>query len=193
MIQFPRYQLFKKIRRKLGIDSLDKRELRVLSGGVLFVVCFFAFQFVFLPFLSSRANIEKAITRKRNELVQITALQKEYQLLKTEAGGVRTQLSQRPSGFTLFTFLDKQATASQVKKQIKYMKPSTFEGNDNLNQSLVEMKLQRVTLKSLVEFIRLIESIENVVSIRRISIQKNGKEQGYLDVILQIVTFELKD
>ena len=193
MIQLPRYQLLKNIRRKIGIDSLDKRELRVLSGGVLFVVCFLAFQFVLVPFLASRANIEKAIVRKRNELVQITAFQKEYQLLKSEAGDVRTRLSHRPPGFTLFTFLDKQATISQVKKQIKYMKPSTSEGNDNLNQSLVEMKLQRVTLQPLVEFIRLIESIENVVSIRRISIQESGKGQGYLDVILQIMTFELKE
>ena len=99
---------------------------------------------------------------------------------------------ERSPGFTLFTFLDKQVTKAQVKKQIKYMKPSTLEGNDNLGESMVEMKLQRTTLKDLVSFLLLVESEENVVSIRRISIQESGKEQGYLDVILQIRTFELK-
>jgi len=72
------------------------------------------------------------------------------------------------------------------------MKPSTMEGDDNLNESTVEMKLQRTTLKELVSFILLVESEENVVSIRRISIQESGGEQGYLDVILQIRTFELE-
>jgi len=42
-------------------------------------------------------------------------------------------------------------------------------------------------------FLRLVESVDNVVSIRRISIQQSGREQGYLDVILQIMTFELKE
>ena len=101
-------------------------------------------------------------------------------------------IAERSPGFTLFTFLDKQVTEAQVKKQIKYMKPSTEEGDDNLNESMVEMKLQRITLNALVSFIMLVESEENVVSIRRISVQESGNEQGYLDVILQIITFELK-
>ena len=69
---------------------------------------------------------------------------------------------------------------------------ATEEGDDNLNESMVEMKLQRITLNALVSFIMLVESEENVVSIRRISVQESGNEQGYLDVILQIITFELK-
>jgi len=190
---FNRDQLLKNICRKSGIDSLDTREQRVLFAGILFVVCFLLFQFVVSPFLESRTKIEKSIVRKRSELVKILKLQKEYEVLRSEAGGVKVTLSQRSPDFTLFTFLDKQATASKVKNRIKYMKPSTSEGNDNLNQSVVEMKLQKVTLKSLVLFIRLVESVDNVVSIRRISIQQSGREQGYLDVILQIMTFELKE
>ena len=193
MTFFAGHQLFKNIRRKSGIDSLDKREQRVLFGGILFVVCFLLFQFVVVPFFESRTKIEKSIERKRSELVNIAKLQKEYEVIRSEAGGVKVKLSQRAPDFTLFTFLDKQATASKVKNRIKYMKPSTSEGNDNLNQSVVEMKLQRVTLKSLVLFIRLVESVDNVVSIRRISIQQSGREPGYLDVILQIMTFELKE
>ncbi len=190
---FNRDQLLKNICRKSGIDSLDTREQRVLFAGILFVVCFLLFQFVVSPFLESRTKIEKSIARKRSELVKILKLQKEYEVLRSEAGGVRVKLSQRAPDFTLFTFLDKQATTAKVKKRIKYMKPSTSEGNDNLNQSVVEMKLQKVTLKSLVLFIRLVESVDNVVSIRRISIQQSGREPGYLDVILQIMTFELKE
>ncbi len=193
MKRFNRQQLLKNIRRKSGVESLDKRERRVLFAGILFVVCFLLFQFIVSPFLESRTKIETSIERKRSELVKIVKLQKEYEVLRSEAGGIKITLSQRAPDFTLFTFLDKQATASNVKNLIKYMKPSTSEENDNLNQSVVEMKLQRVTLKSLVTFLRLVESVDNVVSIRRISIQQSGREQGYLDVIMQIMTFELKE
>ena len=189
---FYKQDLIKKIRHKLGIDNLDARERRVLLGGILFVLCFFVFQLVIMPFWNVRTNLELSIARKSAELVKIRQLQEEYQQLKVQEGGIRAKIMKRSPGFTLFTFLDKQVTKAQVKKQIKYMKPSTLEGNDNLGESMVEMKLQRTTLKDLVSFLLLVESEENVVSIRRISIQESGKEQGYLDVILQIRTFELK-
>jgi hypothetical protein len=71
------------------------------------------------------------------------------------------------------------------------MKPSTVVG-DELNEAMVEMKLQQITLNDLVGFLRLVESDENVVFIRRFSVQESGDKQGYFDSILQIVTFEKK-
>ncbi len=192
MGEFEKQGLIKKIQQKSGIDSLDGREKGVLLGGIIFVLCFFVLQLVILPLLDVRTNLETSIEKKSRELEKIKQLKGEYQQLKVQEGGIQAMIADRSPGFTLFTFLDKQVTEAQVKKQIKYMKPSTEEGDDNLNESMVEMKLQRITLKALVSFIMLVESEENVVSIRRISVQESGNEQGYLDVILQIITFELK-
>ncbi len=182
----------KKIREKLGIDTLDVREKRVLFGGVLFVVCFAIIQFAIVPFWEARTDLERSIQRKHQELVDIKLLQQEFRELKKREGGIRAKIGKRQPEFTLFTFLDKQATQAKVKKQIKYMKPSTQEGDDNLDEAMVEMKLQQTTIKELVALIQLVESEENVVSIRRISIQESGKEEGFLDAIMQVVTFEEK-
>ncbi len=192
MGEFEKQGLINKIQQKSGIDSLDGREKRVLLGGIIFVLCFFVFQLVISPLLDVRTNLEASIEKKSRELEKIKQLKGEYQRLKVQEGGIQAMIADRSPGFTLFTFLDKQVTEAQVKKQIKYMKPSTEEGDDNLNESMVEMKLQRITLKALISFIMLVESEEKVVSIRRISVQESGNEQGYLDVILQIITFELK-
>lgn len=192
MAEFEEQGLIKKIQQKSGIDSLDGREKRVLLGGIIFVLCFFVLQLVIIPLLDVRTNLETSIEKKSRELEEIKQLKGEYRRLKVQEGGIQAMIAERSPGFTLFTFLDKQVTEAQVKKQIKYMKPSTEEGDDNLNESMVEMKLQRITLNALVSFIMLVESEENVVSIRRISVQESGNEQGYLDVILQIITFELK-
>jgi len=192
MAEFEKQGPIKKILQKTGIDSLDQREKRVLLGGGIFLLCFFVLQLVILPLWEVRSSLQTSIEHKSRELEKIEQLKSEYQQLKLQEGGIEARIADRPPGFTLFTFLDKQATKAQVKKQIKYMKPSTEEGDGNLQESMVEMKLQKITLKSLISYIRLVESEENVVSIRRISIQQSGNEQGYLDVILQITTFELK-
>lgn len=187
-----RQNSLKNIWHKLDIGNLSSREKWVLGGGVVFVVCFLLLQLIILPFFQAKGNLEESIARKEQELIDIKLLQQEYQDLKNEEGTIQARIEQRGGGFTLFTFLDRQADKAKVRKQIQYMKPSTSEGDDVLNETMVEMKLQQVTLEALIEFLRLIESEENVVFIRRISIQESGDSEGYLDSIMQIVTFELK-
>ena len=150
---------------------------------------FLFLQVLILPVLDARTQLEKSIARKKQELIEIQELQQEYRTLKSEEGTIQARINQRGPDFTLFTFLDQQASEAKVKKQIKYMKPSTVVG-EKLNETMVEMKLQKITLPDLVNFLRLVESEKNVVFIRRFSIQESGDTQGYFDSILQIVTFE---
>lgn len=175
-----------------GIGSLETREKYVLIAGLLFLAVFLVVQVAVVPFFNARDNLEKAIGRKKQELVKMSQLQKEYQQLKQEEGTIPARVNERKADFTLFTFLDQQAEQVKVKKQISYMKPSTVEGEGDLSESMVEMKFQQITLDALVSFLLLVESAENVVFLRRISIQESGKEQGYLDAILQVVTFEIR-
>jgi hypothetical protein len=177
---------------KSGIKNLEDREKLVLGGGVVFLICFMLFRFAIVPFISAKNNLENSTERKKEELVRIKELQQEHLTLKNEQGTIEAMIKERGTNFSLFTFLDQQAEKVQVKKQIQYMKPSTTEGEDTLNETMVEMKFQLISLEALVGFLRLIESEKNVVFIKRISIQENGTQQGFLDVILQIVTFEEK-
>lgn len=181
-----------KIWEKSGINNLESRERLILIGGVAFLICFMLFRFTIVPFISTKNRLEQSTERKKEELVTIKELQQEYLTLKKEEGNIQAMITSRGPQFSLFTFLDQQAERVQVKKQIKYMKPSTIEGEDTLNETMVEMKFQLISLEALVGFLRLVESEKNVVFVKRISIQESGTEPGLLDVILQIVTFEEK-
>ncbi len=183
--------LLQDIRTKSGIDKLNSREKWVLFGGIGFILCFLAVQLVVVPVIDARNNLLQSIARKKQELVEIKNLQQEYRTLKSKEGTIQARINQRGAGFTLFTFLDQQANRAKVKKQIKYMKPSTIDG-DELNEAMVEMKLQQISLNDLVGFLRLIESEQEVVFIKRFSIQESGDAQGFFDAILQVVTFEKK-
>jgi hypothetical protein len=149
-------------------------------------------RFAIIPAINAKSRLEQSTERKKQELLQIKELQQEYITLKKEEGTIQALINERGTTFSLFTFLDQQAEQVQVKKQIQYMKPSTIEGEDSLNETMVEMKFQLISLEALVGFLRLVESKKNVVFIKRISIQENGTEAGSLDAILQIVTFEEK-
>lgn len=178
--------------QKSGINNLEYREKLFLLGGVAFLIFFILIRFTIVPAMSAKTRLKNSTERKQEELITIKELQQEYFTLKKEEGTIQAMINQRGRDFSLFTFLDQQAERVQVKKQIQYMKPSVTEGEDSLNETIVEMKFQLISLEALVGFLRLVESKENVVFVKRISIQENGSEQGLLDAILQIVTFEEK-
>ena len=67
-----------------------------------------------------------------------------------------------------------------------------MEGEQNMDEALVDMKLQKISLKALVDFLLLVESEKFVVFIKRISVQENSAESGLLDVNLQLATFVAK-
>ena len=70
------------------------------------------------------------------------------------------------------------------------MKPSNPQGTGPYKESMIEMKLEGITLNQLVGYLYRIESPENIIGIKRISIKENKKESGYLDAILQVLTFQ---
>jgi len=178
---------------KTGFAGLKQREKYLVAVSVFVIVFFIVIQFVVEPLLETRKQLTEVIGRKEQDLVAMKVMSKEYLSLKTRAGGVRGMLAKRPANFSLFSFLDQQATKTKVKGQVKYMKPSLIEVDDTLQESIVEIKLDKITLRQLVNFLKIIEPKKYVVVVKRLSIQENGKENGYLDAVLQVMTFVVKN
>ncbi|MDR3631685.1 MAG: type II secretion system protein GspM [Desulfocapsaceae bacterium] len=182
-------QKLRSIWGKTGIQRLEQREKIFLGVGVVFLLCFFLMQVVFFPYLDAKKRLAKSLKDKRSYAVKIVQMQKEYRLLKGQAETTKGKLSEREPGFTLFSFLEEQATTAKVKEQIQYMKPSTTDQDGAEQKSLVEMKLQRISLDRLVGFLKLIESSKAMVIVKHISIQESSTDDNALDVVLQVFTF----
>jgi len=178
------------MQKKTGFDRLGKREKIVVVTGSVFVIGFLVFITIIGPWLEAKEKLERSLLRKEKEAIEMAILQKEYQELKSVQGGVLKQIESRKPGFSLFSYLEKQASTVEVKNRVTYMKPSTTELDDGFQESAVEMKMEQVTLAQLVDFLIKVESIEDVVIIKRIAIQKNKRETGLLDVVISIFTIE---
>lgn len=186
----PASSYFQTLMDKTRWKRLDKREKIMVGGLIVFVLVFFIVFFIFSPILESRQRLQKSLTKKQVELQEIRILEKEYQALQLQSGDIQKRLAKRPGNFTLFSFIEKQATTAGIKAKINYIKPSTVESDGPLQESRVDMKLQQITLENLVTFLKGVESHAKVVSVSRISIQEHGKEQGYVNAVIQIITFQ---
>ncbi len=170
--------------------KLATREKHLIWAGVACIAIFVVLQFLIFPFFESKKRMARGLKAKEKGLAEIAILSAEYQTYQTASEGIQEALSKRKGGFTLFSFLDDAAGEAQVKTYIKYMKPSTPVSTGPFKESMVEMKLEALTLQQLVGYLYLIESPGDLVSIKRLSVNENKKEEGYLDAIVQVLTFQ---
>ena len=170
--------------------KITPRDRKVLIVGGVCVLLFVVFQFVVFPLMENRDRLERNISAREKALVKMKDLQVEYKQLYSKANVLLDQLVGRQNDFSLFSFLEQMAAKSEVKKNITYMKPSETADEGPFKEVLVEMKLQAISLKQLVDFLTLVESPRNVVALKRISIQENKKEKATLDVIVQVVSLD---
>ncbi|MDQ1336639.1 MAG: ral secretion pathway protein [Thermodesulfobacteriota bacterium] len=168
--------------------KLGKREKLFVSLGVGVIALFLLGHFMIFPFFDKREAMKRGIEAKRIGLKEIRMLKAEYDSYRKGAEGIQRRLKRREKGFTLFSFLEQAAGKAKVKDHIKYMKPSDSQVNGGLKESMVEMKLDRIYLRPLVDYLYLVESWEHLVSIKRLSIKDSQGGAGYLDAVVQVVT-----
>ena len=169
--------------------QLAKREKYLIILAAIVIILALVIQLAIMPFVDKRERYSNNVTVKQKNLQEMAGLRQEYLALQQGSDILAQRLAKRPKSFTLFSFLEKAAGEAEVKENIKYMKPSASTGKGPFKESLVEMKLERITLVQMVGYLKRIESPEMLVSIKRVSIQSNKKETQYLDAILQVLTF----
>jgi len=170
--------------------KLAKREKYFVTTATCLIAVFFLFQFLIFPFLEKRERLSKGIKTREEGLREIAALSAEYQEYKNYSESMKTALVKRKEGFTLFSFLENAAGEAQVKEHINYMKPSSTKGTGPYEELMVEMKLENITIDQLINYLYRIEDPVELIFIKRISISDSKKEEGYLDSVLQVMTFE---
>jgi len=172
--------------------NLNKRERYgvMLAAGVIGIFLFVIF--IVEPFLSRTDKMKKNLQAKALMLEQMQNLQSEYAALTQSEKTSKSRFRRRPKGFKLYSFLDRLAGESGIKDRIIYMKPTkTVQKNSPYKISRVEMKLEAITLEQLSNYLYGVETSQNMVDIKKISISKKDKKQGLLTAVLQVETVEV--
>jgi general secretion pathway protein M len=172
--------------------SLQTRERRIvaIAAGILAVLI--VLQVIIFPVMDKRTVLRRQIDSKILGLHDIYKLKSEYETLTLNVRDTASDLARRPKGFTLFSFLDGLAGRSGIKQNIAYMKPSTAQlKNSPYALSIVEVKVQSLTMAQLIDFLHGIENGRERVWIKRMSIAKDDNNTGLITSVLLVETHQL--
>jgi general secretion pathway protein M len=173
-------------------NKLNKRERYAIIAAIGVIGIFLIAQFIIGPFLGRTEQKKNMLRAKAAMVEQMRQMQAEYESLTQKANMSESRFRNRQKGFTLFSFLDRLAGEAGIKDRISYMKPSKkIEKNSPYKISSVEMKLEAISLEQLANYLYGVETSENMVEVKKISISKKDIKQGLITAILQVETIEL--
>jgi len=170
--------------------KLAKREKYIVIISACLLSLFLIVNFLVLPFFKAKDRLKKGIVAKEAEMMEIATFGKVYKEYQKSANEISGAVTKRGKGFTLMAFLDNAAGDTDLKDFVKNVNPSPLKGTGPYKESDVEIKLEGISPGQMVKYLYRVEKPDELIFIKRISIVDNKKQEGYLDLTLQVMTYE---
>jgi general secretion pathway protein M len=172
-------------------DKLDKKQRRGIIGGAIFIFIVLILEFGIFPFQEAQGKIRQAVQINLKKLNEMVVLDKEFMSQEVKTAKVKKVLAARPANFSLFSYLEKKAELASAKGNIKNMSSSRGAQTANYEESLIDMRLDKITIKQLTDFLYYAESSADLIKIKRITVSKMKESPEYLTAQLQLASFQV--
>lgn len=171
--------------QKIGFSKLGKREKVMVGGGSLLVLIILIYVLIVSPFIKRIARLEELVDAKKMELREMMILKEQF----LQAQDRVKKIKPLPPKFSLLSHLETLARKSNVK--IDSIRPGPTKKSGSYKETLIDVKIERITLDQLVEFLYKIEiSGDYPLKVKKIHIKPTYKNPQYLEVSFQIVSLQ---
>lgn len=171
-------------------DKLDTKQKKIVAGAAVFLCIALILEIVVFPFTEAKEKLDKTIKVQQKKLAEINALSTEFRALEAKTAVMQRAVAMHGADFTLFSYLEKKATQANVRGRIKYMNSSRGTRSESFEESLVDMKLEKITIKQLADFLYHAESPTDLVRIKKITVNKMKESPEYLSAQLLISSLQ---
>jgi hypothetical protein len=149
------------------------------------------FAFVVNPAIDRVRTLTRLIPEKRNELQKVRDRSKEYAFLRDTLNQLRTKVSSQQNSFELLSFLESLVQKSGLEKKVVAMKQQVAPLDNDLFETIIEVRFQNLTLRQLVDFLCKAESSPVLVKTKTLHITKDLTNPDLLDSTVEIHSAKL--
>jgi len=168
--------------------DLGTREKKIIAVCVAIVLAAVLHIAVIVPSLEKRDELRRSIRKAELQREELRVLGREYDQILRETKNISQRTGGQPRGFELLPFLTQTANRLKLKSHLTSMKPSQRQLGGNLSESMVDLRLEGVSLENLVDSISAIEQAKAAVAISSIRVQPESKLGGGLNVSMRVIS-----
>ena len=170
---------------------LMRREIWLAAGLVAFIVIWAIFSFGVSPALERIETLNRVIPEKLSELELLRAKAAEFVALRGSIEGLRAKIASQEQTFELLPFVDSLVQECGLAQNVVTMKPQTSQFGSNYRETVVEIKMEGLTLRQLFDFLLKLQSSKVLANTKRLYIEKNLTNTDLLDSTVEIRNLKL--
>ncbi len=171
-------------------EKLDEKQRIMVAAAGSLVLLILILQLAVVPFWRAKTKLTKSLTANQKKLEEIRLLDAEFTAQEDAMAKIKNVMSTRGDDFTLFAHLERKAAQANVRGRIKQMNSSKGVKSISLEESVIDMKLEKITIKQLADFLYYVESPADLVRIKKITVSKMKESPEYLNAQLQLSSFQ---
>ena len=172
------------------MNRLSHREKVFVFAGIavslLFVMWFGALR----PYQQGLKVTKSRIVSRQKQLEDVQQLQQEYFSLRKVLERAEKKLSGTVEGFSLFSFVEDITTSIGIRDKLASMRPQTPQIQGEYREELLEIKLERIELAQLVQFLYGIEAADAALQVKTVRIKPRFDNKEQLDIVLIISSLQ---
>ena len=171
--------------------QITRREKLLAVALGIFVSVWTLFAFAVNPARDRIETLNRLIPEKQNELRKLQAKSSEYIFLQDSINRLRTKIANQQDSFQLLPFLETLIRQSGLEKKVVSMKQQVMLLDKQYSQTIVEVRLQNLTLSQLIDLLRKVESSDVLAKTKMLSIKRNAIDTGLLDSAFEVYSAQL--
>jgi len=170
---------------------LTSRE-RWLAGGLAAVIAAVAFTaFCVAPAVERINTLNRVLPEKQKMLQDLKAKSGEYLALRAGLDNLEKQSAPGGKEFELPAFLESTTNEIGMAKNVAQMKRQILQLDPKCAETIVEVKLENIMLKQLVDFLLRTKSSGCFLQVKNLYIEKSRTDPTLLDAVVQISTLTM--
>ena len=176
---------------RVKMIRLTYRERWLVVGLVVFIMAWAFFALVIRPAIDRMETLGRVIPQKQGELAELRTKSEQYLALRTRLDGFKKEAALEEKGFELLAFLESMTAELRLAKKVAAMRQELLQLDSNHCEVIVEVKLESLTLRQLVNFLLKTESSNHLLRIKSLYTKKNTTNPNFLDTVVQISSLKL--
>jgi len=170
---------------------LTRREKLLAGALAVLVSAWLLFVFAVKPAIERTETLTRVISEKQDELQKLHARSNEYIFLRDSLSNLHTKVASQEEEFELLPFLESLIQECGLMRKVVTMKQHVSQPEPKYYETIVEMRLESLTLRQLVDFFWKVESSEVLARIKSLYIKKNPTNTDSLDSVVEIHNVKL--
>ena len=169
--------------------KLDARQRYLAALCAAAVLVALLLELAVFPMWDARSKMKKSITTYSKKLEEVIKIESEFAVSDAKITRIKNTMASRRADFTLFAYLEKKAIAANVRSGIKQMNSMQGVKSPSFEETLIDLTLEKITIKQLTDFLYQIESPSEMIKIKRITVNKMKESPDYISAQLLIASY----